>query len=77
MSFEQIYYKGKPMKRDLSAKVTTMIMQKNNPNRLDMRYKVNKEFAKLVGTHRVEVRSDVPPGMIYFLSDKWQRFNHV
>jgi hypothetical protein len=52
MSFESITYKGKPVKRDgFTGKLTTLILQKNNGDRLDMRYKCNKEFVELNRQH--------------------------
>lgn len=45
--FAQLYYHGKPVKRDTSAKTLVIVMQKNKPNRLDMRYKGSREFAKM------------------------------
>jgi hypothetical protein len=46
-SFARIYYKGKPLKRDMSTKTLYIVMQKNNPERLDMRYKDSRRFAAM------------------------------
>lgn len=46
MGFNKIYYQGKELKRDDTATTRTIVMQKNNPDRLDMRYKTNREWIK-------------------------------
>lgn len=49
MSFDKLYYQGKEVKPDgFKAKTfRVIVMQKNNPDRLDMRYKCNKEFVRI------------------------------
>lgn len=43
--FTNIRYRGKPVKRDGSpAIMRSIVMQKNNPDRLDMRYRTNRQF---------------------------------
>lgn len=46
MAFDKLYYRGKEVRRDgfTTDSVRTIVMQKNNPDRLDMRYKTNREF---------------------------------
>lgn len=43
--FAEIRYKGKPLK-GFKGTMRTIVMQKNNPDQLDMRYKTNREFIK-------------------------------
>jgi len=43
--FGNINYKGKPVKREgFTGIMRVIVMQKNNPDRLDMRYRTNKQF---------------------------------
>lgn len=46
MTFNKIYFHGKNVIDDWSLNSAYIIVKKSNPNSLDMRYKVNKEFWK-------------------------------
>lgn len=42
--FGKIMYKGKPLTVLKATSAHTIVMQKSNPDRLDMRFKCNREF---------------------------------
>lgn len=54
--FNMLMYNGQPIGSDHTDKVRVIIMQKNNPNRLDMRYKTNKEFLMELKNYDTEPR---------------------
>lgn len=58
--FFEIKYRGKPMfrKGEVNDKVQTIVMRQSDPNRLDMRFKCNREF----------LRRTAPPGTVHFLN---------
>lgn len=57
--FAEINYKGKPVKRGFVAtSVLTLVMCKNDPNRLDMRYKSNRKFVEQSRQSRKEFKND-------------------
>lgn len=45
--FQKIFYKGEEVKGYKATTTATIVMQKRNPDRLDMRYKCNKEFVQM------------------------------
>lgn len=47
--FDSIMYKGKPLVRDgFTGTMAIVVMKKSNPDQLDMRYKCNKQFVKMM-----------------------------
>lgn len=57
----EIYYQGKPVERGFTGTMRTIVMQCNNPDKLDMRYWTNREF---VDETRAFMRSFKPIGDI-------------
>lgn len=47
MNFEKIYYRGEEVKGFKAETFRVIVMQQSNPDRLDMRYKCNKEFVRV------------------------------
>lgn len=75
--FTSIRYRGKEIKGFTTTSTVTIIMQKNNPDRLDMRYKCNRKFI----AEMRESKSKQPIGVglgrnevMLFTDDSWIKF---
>lgn len=62
--FQQIFHKGEPL-RGMEAKTFVLVvMQKRHPDRLDMRYKCNRDFTRQLKQWREQHKPQPPKNQI-------------
>lgn len=76
MNFERINYQGKEVKGMTTTSVATIVMQKTHPNRLDMRFKCNREFIAKQRQATKNMKKQ-PSNQLSFLSDDFFNFSRA